>query len=122
MNVSPPKSIPATSGAIIIMRAAILALGALTLAGCTDRLATGSTVSDDYQERHRIVLGERPVTLNLFASRRLDEGAKRRIQEFANEARIEGAPVVEVLTPAGAFNDREARAILPAINAVLRES
>lgn len=122
MNVSPAKFLSVTPGAIIMMRAAILALGALTLAGCTDRLATGSTVSDDYQQRHRIVLGERPVTLNLFASRRLDDGAKRRIQEFASEARSEGAPVVEVLTPAGAFNDSEARAILPAITAVLRDS
>ena len=122
MNASPATLPSATPAAIIMMRAAILALGALTLAGCTDRLATDTTVSDDYQERHRIVLGERPVTLNLFASRKLDDGAKRRIQEFASEARSEGAPVVEVLTPAGAFNDSEARAILPAITTVLRES
>jgi len=103
------------------LRAAALVVGTLSLAGCTDRLATGSTVSDDYQERHRIVLGERPVTLNLSSSRRLDDSAKRRILEFASEARLEGAPVVEVLTPAGAFNEAEARALLPAVKAALQE-
>ena len=57
---------------------AALIFGALALAGCTDRLATGSTVSDDYRERHPIVLAERPVTLNLFSNRKLDDVAKRR--------------------------------------------
>lgn len=121
MNVSPSAPMSLSPGTSMMLRAAVLAFATLTLAGCTDRLATGSTVSDDYQERHRIVLAERPVTLNLFASRRLDDASKRRILEFATEAHNEGAPVIEVLTPAGAFNEKEARAILPAIKAALQQ-
>ena len=103
-----------------LLRAALV-FGGLALAGCTDRLATGSIISDDYQMRHPIVLAERPVTLTLFASRKLDDGSKRRILEFASEAKIEGAPVVEILAPTGAFNDAEARALLPAVKAALRQ-
>lgn len=121
MNFSLAAPMPLAHRIPIMLRVGALALGTLALAGCTDRLATGSTVSDDYQERHRIVLGERPVTLNLSSSRKLDDGAKRRILEFASDARNEGAPLIEVLTPAGAMNDSEARALLPAIKAALQE-
>ncbi len=121
MIVSPAKTLSLAPRTTMMLRAAALVFGSLTLVGCTDRLATGTTVSDDYQQRHRIVMGEQPVTLNLFASRKLDEGSKRRILEFASEARIEGAPVVEVLAPAGAFNEKEARALLPAVKAALQE-
>ena len=121
MIVSPAKPPSPAPRTTLMVRVAALVFGSLTLVGCTDRLATGTTVSDDYQQRHRIVMGEQPVTLNLFASRKLDDGSKRRILEFASEARNEGAPVVEVLVPAGAFNDREARALLPAVKAALQE-
>ncbi len=117
-SLAEPKSF--TPSAFRLLRVA-LAFGGLALAGCTDRLATGSTISDDYQMRHPIALAERPITLTLFASRKLDEGSKRRILEFASEARNEGAPVVEILAPAGAFNDAEARALLPAVKAALRQ-
>ena len=121
MNVSPFK--PATSAPrpTLMLRVAVLAFGALTLAGCTDRLATGSTVSDDYRERHPIVLAERPVTLNLYSNRKLDDVAKRRILEFAGEAQAEGAVALEVLTPAGAFNEADMRALVPAVKAALQE-
>jgi len=116
---SKPVSLAQRSAPLASMAALIF--GALALAGCTDRLATGSTVSDDYRERHPIVLAERPVTLNLFSNRKLDDVAKRRILEFAGEADSEGAPVLEVLTPAGAFNEGDMRGLLPAVKAALQE-
>jgi pilus assembly protein CpaD len=120
MTFSPIETAVLKPAASVLSRAALVFCG-LALAGCTDRLATGSTISDEYQMRHPIVLAERPVTLTLFASRKLDDGSKRRILEFANEAKIEGAPVVEILAPTGAFNDAEARALVPAVKAALRQ-
>mgnify|MGYP006269237347 FL=1 len=121
MRGASSNSISWTPRLTLLARVAALTFGALALAGCTDRLATGSTISDDYRERHPIVLAERPVTLNLFSNRKMDEVAKRRILEFAGEADAEGAPVLEVLTPAGAFNDRDMRALIPAVKAALQE-
>ena len=122
MQFSPAKPPPRAPRTFTLLPAAALAVAVLALAGCTDRFATGSTVSDNYEVRHRLVLAERPVTLNLYPSRKLDDGAKRRILEFASEARNEGAPVIEVLTPAGAINDTEARALLPAVKAAIQEA
>ena len=121
MKGSPSKPVSLAPGPTLLLRMAALTLGAMALAGCTDRLATGSTVSDDYRERHRIVLAERPVTLTLFSNRKLDGVARRRILEFASEAQMEGALVVEVLTPAGAFNEGDMRGLLPAVKAALQE-
>jgi pilus assembly protein CpaD len=101
------------------LRVALLAFVALSLAGCTDRLATNSTLPDDYRARHPIVLRERPVTLNLFPGARLDEGSRRRIKEFAADLRAEGAGSVEILVPAGALNEAQARLAVPAIRAAL---
>lgn len=100
---------------------AIMVVGA-SLAGCTDRLATGSTIPDSYQERHPIVLRDRPVTLNVFPGAKLDHVSKRRIEEFAANLREEGARGVEILVPVGAINDVQARSALPAIKAVFAEA
>ena len=121
MQGSPSNPVSWAPRPTLVVRVAALALGAVALAGCTDRLATGSTVSDDYRERHRIVLAERPVTLNIYSNRKLDGVAKRRILEFASEAQMEGAVVVEVLTPAGAFNEGDMRGLLPAVKAAIQE-
>ena len=121
MRGSPSKPVTSAPRLTLLAPMAALTFAALALAGCTDRLATGSTVSDDYRERHRIVLSERPVTLNLYSNRKLDGVAKRRILEFAGEAQMEGAMVIEVLTPAGAFNEGDMRTLLPAVKAALQE-
>ena len=105
----------------MLLRPAAIALVALSLAGCTDRIVTGDTVSDDYQVRHPIVLRERPVTLNLFPGRKLDAASRRRIVEFAGDLTAEGAGAVEVLFPVGAPNEKETRSALPAIKAALQE-
>ena len=100
----------------------VLALAAMSLAGCTDRLATGSVVSDDYRVRHPIVLGERPVTLTLSPGAKLDAVSKRRLAEFAAAAREEGGGRMEILVPAGAMNDALARAAVPEVRAALQEA
>ena len=101
------------------LRAGLLVSAAFSLAACTDRLATQSTISDDYRQRHPIVLDEAPVTLNLFPAARLDEGSRRRIIEFAAQARSSGAGGFEIMIPAGARNEAQARAAAPAIRAAL---
>jgi len=104
-----------------ILRASLVALAAFALAGCTDRLATGSTISDDYRARHPIVLREKPVTLSIISGPTLDAGSRSRVVQFGLDAREEGAGSVEILIPAGAPNERQARAVAPAIKAALEE-
>lgn len=105
-----------------VLRASLFALAAVSLAGCTDRLATGSVVSDDHRVRHPIVLGERPVTISLTPGAKLDEVSKRRLAEFGAAAREEGTGRVEILIPVGAMNEAQARAALTQIRAALQES
>ena len=105
-----------------VLRASLLTLAAVSLAGCTDRLATGSVVSDDHRVRHPIVLGERPVTINLTPAAKLDEVSKRRLAEFGAAAREEGSRRAEILVPVGAMNEAQARAALTEIRAALQES
>lgn len=110
---SPAPRVPPT------LRASLAALSVMWLAGCTDRLATGSTVSDDYRQRHPIVLREKPVTLNIVAGPTLDPGSRSRVAQLGLDAREEGAGSVDILIPVGAPNEAHARAVVPAIKAVL---
>ena len=103
------------------LRASLAALAVMWLAGCTDRLATGSTVSDDYLVRHPIVLREKPVTISIISGPILDPGSRSRVVQLGLDAREEGAGSVEILIPAGASNERQARAVAPAIKAALQE-
>ena len=121
MVLSTFKCVRSKRGASLLLRAGALTFVALSLAGCTDRLATGSAISDDYQARHPISVRERAVTLNLFPGRKLDAASRRRVVEFASDLRAEGARTVEILIPAGAPNQTEARAAIPMIEAALRE-
>lgn len=105
----------------LALRVGVLALAAFGLAGCTDRLATGSTISDDYRERHPIIVGEKPVTLHLVPGAKLDPGARGRLAQFAADAREEGMGRVEILVPAGAMNEAQARAALPDVRSALAE-
>jgi len=104
------------------LRASLAALSVMWLAGCTDRLATGSTVSDDYRQRHPIVLREKPVTINIVAGPALDQGSRSRIAQLGMDARAEGAGSVDILIPVGAPNEARARAVVPAIKAALGEA
>ena len=104
------------------LRVSLAVLAAVTLAGCTDRLATGTTISDDYTQRHPIVLREKPVTINIVSGPSLDAGSRNRVTQLGADAREEGARTVEILIPAGAVNEAQARAVVPAIRAALGES
>ena len=119
MTRSTPKCVATAPLASLVLRAGLLSWAAFSLAGCTDRLATGATISDDYRERHPIVLTESPVTLNLFPTAKLDEGSRRRVVEFAGQSRESGASVIEILVPVGALNEAQTRSALPAIKAAL---
>ena len=103
------------------LRAGVFAFAVLALAGCTDRLATGTVVADDYKQRHPIVLGERPVAINLFPASKLDAGARRRLAQFAADAGEHGMGRIDILVPAGAMNEAQARAFLPEVRAALTE-
>jgi pilus assembly protein CpaD len=99
-----------------------VSLLAFGLAGCSsvDRMATSSVVKDDYRERHRITMSERPVVLNLFpSSSRLDPGSERRVAQFAESFKTEGDGQLEILVPAGGVNEVSARASVSAVRAVL---
>ncbi len=106
----------------LALRINIFAFIAIALAGCTDRLVTGSTGPTDYKLVHPIILGERPVTLDVSPAAKLDAGSRRRLAQFAAEAKEEGAERIEVLVPVGAVNEAQTRAALPAIKAALQES
>ncbi len=113
------KCVATAPRASLVLRAGLLSWAAFSLAGCTDRLATGATISDDYRERHPIVLTESPVTLNLFPTSKLDDASRRRVVEFAGQSREAGASVIEILVPVGALNEAQNRSALPAIKAAL---
>ena len=105
------------------VRRAALALALLPLAGCgTDRIITGSIVPDAYQDRHPIVLGERPITLSVFAAGpKLERNTRARLVEMGQSYRSEGEGQIEILVPTGGFHDQGVRAAVPAINAALAE-
>ena len=105
----------------LTLRISAIVVAAFALAGCTDRLATGSSIAEDYRERHRIAIGERPVTLNLVIGAKLDAGAKNRLAQFAAEARDEGMGRLEILAPTGSMNEAQVRAALPEVRAALLE-
>ena len=103
------------------LRMSLAAMVVLSLAGCTDRLATGSTISDDYRQRHPIMLREKPMTINIVSGPSLDPGSRSRVVQLGMDAREEGSGRVEILIPAGAQNEAHARAVVPAIKAALAE-
>ena len=110
-------------GKIVPLR---LSLGAivltLTLGGCdsVDRMATSSIVKDDYRERHRITMMERPVVLNLFPSgTQIDITSERRVMQFAEGFKSEGEGRFEILIPAGGVNENNARASIATLRTIL---
>jgi pilus assembly protein CpaD len=83
-------------------------------------MATSTPVKDDYRERHRITLSERPVTLNLFPSgTQLDAASERRLAQFAEGFRAEGEGRLEILIPSGGVNENTARSVIAPMRATL---
>jgi pilus assembly protein CpaD len=85
--------------------ASVLALLlAAPLAGCgvPDRLATGSTIPDDYRARHPIALSEQQFVLDIFpAGGALDKPARDRIRTFVATYVRDGQGPVVIQLPSG---------------------
>ena len=97
---------------------AALCLGAATisLSGCLTgaQYASDNQLSAvDYHERHPIVLGKRPTSLDLFpVGGRLDTLSRDKLKAFAERYREFGSGEVTILTPAG---DDSSAGIVPEI-------
>ena len=82
-----------------------LALALPSLAGCVtaDRTVVSSIPSDDYRNRHPIVLAEDETKLDVFVTsgRTLDRHAAAQIREFGTRYRALGRGPIAVILPAG---------------------
>jgi pilus assembly protein CpaD len=82
----------------------LAAAATISLAGCTtDSLATASITTDDYHDRHPIVLTQAPTTLDVFpvGAGKLDPGSVDDIRSFAARYRAMGGGRIVILAPAG---------------------
>jgi pilus assembly protein CpaD len=109
-------------GAIIVLLAAGLGLGACANPHTNAELRTGSINMSDYKQRHPIVLAESAETLDVpvgSVSAKLSERLAHAITVFAAQSRLQGAPGVTILIPSGSANgataSRMARDIAAAI-------
>ena len=97
-----------------------LVAAALSLSGCLTgvQYASDNQVSAlDYHERHPIVLGKRPTTLDLFpVGGRLDPLSRDKLKAFAERYREFGQGEVTILTPAG---DNSGAGVVPEIRRAL---
>jgi pilus assembly protein CpaD len=76
---------------------------AVSLAGCgTDDLAMGSIASDDYHDRHPIILAQAPTTLDVFpiGQGKLDSASTEDIRIFAARYQAMGSGRLLILAPA----------------------
>lgn len=85
---------------------------AISLAGCTtDSLATASITTDDYHDRHPIVLAQAPTTLDVFpvGEGKLDPGSIEDIRNFVARYQAMGSGRIVILAPsAGGYGMRAA--------------
>ena len=97
-----------------------LGAAAFSLSGCLTGVQYASdnqVVAMDYHERHPIVLGKRPTTLDLFpVGGRLDTLSQDKLKAFAARYHEFGQGEVTILTPAG---DGASAAIVPEIRRAL---
>jgi pilus assembly protein CpaD len=83
----------------------LVAAAAASLAGCvSDPVATSSIVSDDYHDRHPIVLAQAPTTLDVFpvGQGALDRSSVEDVRAFAARYRSMGSGRILILAPSGA--------------------
>jgi pilus assembly protein CpaD len=99
---------------------------AVPLAACSgpDRIVTGSVAPDDYRQRHPIVIGEMPNTLDVFVAEsngggRVDNRTFEQIRAFAERYRSQGRGQISVLFPRGTPSEGAMRAALPSIRRAL---
>jgi pilus assembly protein CpaD len=87
-------------GAVCVAAAAV----AISLAGCvTDPVETSSITTDDYHDRHPIVLTHAPTTLDIFpvGEGALDHGSIDDIRAFASRYQSMGSGRIVILSPSG---------------------
>ncbi|MFZ0730506.1 MAG: CpaD family pilus assembly protein [Methylovirgula sp.] len=88
------------------LRTFLLSFGiAVALGGCADidRMSTSSMTTDDYRDRHPIVLAEQERRLDIFPSpeiRGLDSHSAAQVAEFGTLYRNTGAGPINVFIPA----------------------
>jgi pilus assembly protein CpaD len=106
----------------------MFAILALPLAACSgpDRIVTGSAVTDDYRQRHPIILAEAPDSLDVFVSGAngggsIDSRSYDQIRNFAARYRSQGRGQISLLFPRGTPADAAIRAALPSIRSALLE-
>jgi len=93
-------------------------LMAAPLAGCgvPDRLATGSTMPDDYRARHPIALSEQQFVLDIFpAGGALDRPARDRIRAFVATYVRDGQGPVVIQLPTGIRVQYDSRRVVDQI-------
>src|SRR3954468_24890197 len=102
------------------LSALCLGAAAISLSGCLTGVQYASDnqlTALDYHERHPIVIGKRPTSLDLFpVGGRLDTLSVDKLKAFAARYREFGAGEVTILTPAG---DHASAAIVPQIRSAL---
>jgi pilus assembly protein CpaD len=85
---------------------------AISLGGCgTDYISTASISTDDYHERHPIVLAQAPTTLDIFpvGDGKLDEESAESIRAFAARYHNLGSGRIVILAPSiGGYGGRVA--------------
>jgi pilus assembly protein CpaD len=99
---------------------ALCLAAAISLAGCgTDNLAMGSMGSDDYHDRHPILLAQAPTTLDVFpvGQGKLDSDSTEDIRIFAARYQAMGTGRLSILAPA--VGGRATRAAVDEIRQVL---
>jgi pilus assembly protein CpaD len=99
LNPAPPPLKASSVGAICFAAAAMI-----LLAGCTtDSLATASMTSDDYHDRHPILLTSAPTTLDVFpvGEGKLDPGSVDDLRSFAARYQAMGSGRIVILAPSG---------------------
>ncbi len=102
LNPAPPSLKASSLGAICFAAAAMIAL-----AGCTtDSLATISMMTDDYHDRHPILLTSAPTTLDVFpvGEGKLDPGSVDDIKSFAARYQAMGTGRIVILAPSAGSN------------------
>jgi pilus assembly protein CpaD len=103
----------------------LLPLGFLALAGCAnvDRMKTSSIPTDDYRNRHPILLSESSQKLDLFPAAEiqgLDPRSAAQVAQFGRLYRATGQGPVNVFVPTGGIGS-EPRDLIPAIRQALAQ-
>ena len=115
-------SMPLPGQRLPLRTAIAVGLLACSLAGCesVDRMATGSIVKEDYRERHRITMMERPIILNIFPSgTQIDPSSERRVLQLAEGFKTEGEGRFEILVPSSGVNEAAASASVANLRMIL---